>query len=84
LKFTFIFLEESFLILFLILWVFLLFDSVNSLISGLLFSAVCSSIAIPKEKQKIIKGKLKNVFSYPEFTFLVREIHQAKSIKRNA
>ena len=84
LKLTFIFLCESFLILFLILWVFLLFVSVDFLISGLLFNVVFNNKLIPKDKQKKAKGYTAKMSLYSEFTLPIRQNHQTKSIKRNA
>jgi len=84
LKFTFIFLGESFLVLFLTLWVFLLFDTDDFLISGLLFKIVFNNRLIPKDKQKNAKGYTAKTSLYSEFTLPIRHNHQIKSIKRNA
>ena len=39
---------------------------------------------IPKDRQKNAKGYTTKLSLYPEFTLPIRQIHQTKSIKRNA
>jgi len=82
LKFTFIFSGESFLILFLILWEFLIFDFADDLMFGLLFNIISNDKLIPRDKQKKAKGYTLKNFSYSGLTLFVRHIHQAKSKKR--